>query len=151
MKRKIKCSPLQRPSTNHKETYKECGRHILTYLRTPTISRKVRWPNRVLSVFGAFSKGCPPLTTFILISAIPTSFHVLVKWVYMNPLCGRPFLTFNHRAPCVKAAYVRNSSWMQTEKKKCTPSTWFHWVCRLEDIKKKHINWVQMQLKEYNL
>ncbi|KAJ6889968.1 hypothetical protein NC651_023672 [Populus alba x Populus x berolinensis] len=26
----------------------------------------------------------------------------------------RPFLTFNHRAPCVKAAHVRNCSWLLT-------------------------------------
>jgi len=132
------------PYKDHQPTIRKPTRSVegisLTYLTTPpTISRKVRWPNHVLGVFGAFYKGCPPLTTFILISAIPTSFHALVKWVYMNPLCGRPFLTFNHRAPCVKAAYVRNSSWMQTEEKKCIPSTWFHWAfpwCRLEDIKK---------------
>lgn len=85
-KEKSSTAPTKIINQPCKETCKERGRHIsLTYLTTPpTMSRKVRWRNRVLGVLGAFSKGCPPLTTFILISAIPTSFHVLVKWVYMN-------------------------------------------------------------------
>ena len=81
---KNQAQPTKTTTSPHLQvTYTERGRHTvmcLTYLATPpTVSRKSLRSNHVLGVFGAFSKGSPPPTPFILISAIPTSFQLRVK------------------------------------------------------------------------
>lgn len=75
---------------------------LLTCLATfHAVARKAWWSNHIIGITSAFSKGSPSLTVFVLIIAIPSISHHLVKWVHMNPFCCWPFLTFNYRASCM--------------------------------------------------
>ena len=113
---------------------------MLTYLTAPpAVSRKFLSSNHVCCILGAFSQGSPSLTILILIGAIPTSSHNLVKRINMDPLCCRPFLTFNDRASSMKSAGIWNSTRVETEEKERIPFSWFYWAFPRWEQKKKFV------------
>lgn len=99
--------------------HSKSGKHsitLLTCLATfPTVARKAWSSNHIFRILSAFSKGSPSFTAFMLISAVPSSSHCLIKWVHMNPFCCRPFLSFDNRASCMKTKSVWDSIWVETK------------------------------------